>query len=819
MRKCYFSILVLFFHHITFAQESPLIYQFESYSEKVQYEKVYVHTSREVVSPGDTLWFSVYVVDGSFHLPSPLSSVVYVEWYDDQNKLLERLSLEVDGEGKANGEFILDFKAKQGLYTIRAYTHYQRNVGPEEFFRKPIFVLPLYEGSAQLLPSESDEGNYQIDFFPEGGDIVGGVINYIACKSVDAAGNFLDISGHIIDDLGQKVSTYESIHDGMGVIQLKPEKERKYYLEFAMEGVPLSYPLPSIDTAGYAIHVRQNADRFYITVQGNQVSFEGSYLVAQCRGTLVKLVQVTKDAEYFYTTLSKSELPTGITQLTFFDGNHRPQLERLIYNENPLEQLDLEIKTDASSYKKRSPVQINLKLTNAQDLGIDGNLSMVVLPSYLYQNPMQSIRSYFLFQSDLKGHIHQPNYYVSEKNQDRLAHIDLLMMTHGWRRFSWKDIFLNTDHKSYQAETGFSINGQVIGLYNPNKRKESRVYLSFMEHPEIRIERETDDEGNFSFENLEIYDSLTAFVKTIESGKKKQDDQVESNTTIIIKENEFPAVDNQPLKHSWDEAYLLTALRKGSELFDIRRSFGDIDIILDEIAIEDRYDVMEEINKEEKMLYRSPNYRLLVDSIPNWKMFIDIFDLMEKRVPGVQIRGSGLERYAVVRGVNSFSGDISAMFLYDGMPVDAAFISSIPLANIYLIDVLSASSAAVYGSRASKGVIAIYSRKEGQYNPSQVPPVGMAAFKVFGYDTPREFYSPSYHEAQSEKIIPDYRSTLYWGPTVPIRDGAGQATYYTSDEGGDFVIYVEGMSGNGIPFTGIQKYSVGYGDSFGKGGQ
>ena len=52
-----------------------------------------------------------------------------------------------------------------------------------------------------------------------------------------------------------------------------------------------------------------------------------------------------------------------------------------------------------------------------------------------------------------------------------------------------------------------------------------------------------------------------------------------------------------------------------------------------------------------------------------------------------------------------------------------------------------------------------------------------------GYQTPAEFYAPAYATEKARRsMVPDYRTTLYWNPTVKL-DDTGQATveFYTSD--------------------------------------
>ena len=64
---------------------------------------------------------------------------------------------------------------------------------------------------------------------------------------------------------------------------------------------------------------------------------------------------------------------------------------------------------------------------------------------------------------------------------------------------------------------------------------------------------------------------------------------------------------------------------------------------------------------------------------------------------------------------------------------------------------------------------------------------------------PLEFYAPAYAtERPRRSMVPDYRTTLYWNPTVKL-DDTGQATieFYTSDAPADYDITIEGITQTG----------------------
>jgi hypothetical protein len=58
--------------------------------------------------------------------------------------------------------------------------------------------------------------------------------------------------------------------------------------------------------------------------------------------------------------------------------------------------------------------------------------------------PDQNILSYLWLSSDLKGNVESPDYYFTNTGEEADRAADNLMLTHGWRRFAWKNILEKT---------------------------------------------------------------------------------------------------------------------------------------------------------------------------------------------------------------------------------------------------------------------------------------------------------------------------------------------------------------------------------------
>ena len=113
---------------------------------------------------------------------------------------------------------------------------------------------------------------------------------------------------------------------------------------------------------------------------------------------------------------------------------------------------------------------------------------------------------------------------------------------------------------------------------------------------------------------------------------------------------------------------------------------------------------------------RASNKTTAVDHIKNDSenpQNLTLADML-RRVPGVRVSGQGSNVEVYIRGASSLEGNNQPLYVLDGSPIgnDYALVERrIDLNDIESVSVLRDSGAAVYGSRATGGVVLITSKK------------------------------------------------------------------------------------------------------------
>ncbi|GAA4790634.1 TonB-dependent receptor plug domain-containing protein [Olivibacter ginsenosidimutans] len=140
-----------------YAQKSNLLkiqHELDSLRSIAPLEKIYLHLDKDSYLLGDTVWYKVYVREGTFLMPSPLSGVVYIELADNKGHLIQRSRQMLFG-GSTYGDFFLDpASLKAGKFTLRAYTRWLQNFGPAYFYERSLTVSGDYrqEWTVDLAP-------------------------------------------------------------------------------------------------------------------------------------------------------------------------------------------------------------------------------------------------------------------------------------------------------------------------------------------------------------------------------------------------------------------------------------------------------------------------------------------------------------------------------------------------------------------------------------------------------------------------------------------------------------------------------------------
>lgn len=307
----------------------------------------------------------------------------------------------------------------------------------------------------------------KFDFFPEGGDLVTGLESKVGFRAMNEFGKPADVEGKIYTKKGNLVAAFHSFHQGMGAFSITPKTDEKYYAVITRPvGITDTFTLPAPLPKGNVLCV-ENSPEEGILLNIRSGVLENMPLVLQIRGKVYYSSVVNVMPGNNKITIPSKNLPQGVAQITLFDNKGVERAERLTFV-NQDKHLKLEISTDKEKYLPREKVRMTLNLHDAEGHPTPGHIAMgVVNDQFLsfVNDKSGNILSELLLQQDIREKIEEPAYYFNEKEAGRALALDYLLMTAGWRRFTWEQILEKEVPQPVYAAEPATITGDILDGY------------------------------------------------------------------------------------------------------------------------------------------------------------------------------------------------------------------------------------------------------------------------------------------------------------------------------------------------------------------
>ncbi|MDO7874934.1 TonB-dependent receptor plug domain-containing protein [Hymenobacter sp. ASUV-10] len=772
-------------------------------------EKAYLHLDKPVYATGETIWFSGYVVDAQRHLPDSLSKVLYVDLLSPERKVVARRTLRLH-QGRTEGDIALSDSLAAGTYLLRAYTSWMRNAGDDFIYSRRLQVWPasVWTNSettaAKPAAPAPPAGRPDVQFFPEGGSLVAGLPSVVACKAIDASGRGLTVRGQVLDGQGKAVvATFSSRHLGMGRFSFTPAAGQKYRAHLTLpDGSTADYPLPAVQPSGYTLHAVDGGDFYTVEARRQGPAAAGAvWLLAEVRGFLVypgtrSWGPPTAPVSW---KIEKKQLPNGILHLTLFDEQGTPQAERLAFVQNAATALKVSITTDKPSYGPHLPVQLTVRVADAAGQPVAAQLSVAVAEAGLHgiDAEAETIASNLLLTSDLAGYVENPGYYFRNPTPETSQHLDDLLLTQGWRRFVWKQVLSGTvppvRYAADQTPT-LSLSGQVVGEYGTQPM--ANAPITFMQSRPNRVvaSATATADGLFRFTG---FDGRDTAVVTLQARRAQG-----TNPVRILPElgpaTTGPVLPALPGTQSPAVAdYVRRSRQQQVDEHNLHPEDDIRNIQLSNVSVTaKRLQAFE--NDPRHPPGAIPSTTINMADILSAQSAQSLLQLLQGRVAGLVVSGQGPNATVQIRGQGS------PMILLDGMPSTLDAVQNMPASEFESVEVYKGTDAAIFGSRASGGALAVYTKRRSPnfkaLAAKQPAAPGLSIFKVPPFYQTREFYQPRYNALVVNSLTDPRRTTLYWNPSARTNaSGETKLYFFTADAGGTFQAVVEGVSATGQP--------------------
>ena len=805
---------------------------FRNYSTLLSPEKVYLQTDREVYNIGDTIWFKGYLENVSALGEYDECNFIYVEvasakWErniylnlpEERFTTRTRVKVKRSDDGFC-GYLPLTEDLNTGLATIRAYSYWMLNGDPAYMFAKNLelrnpmkddFVATLTNMSIPytdqrtydelgvqnpfrkeiLKRKPKTEEGIDLQFLPESGRYLPDRPSVIAVKAVNADGLGAKVSGEVFAD-GVSLASFYTNELGMGRFVVSVPSGTKSLTAIAetpVEGFQFEGVLPLPEAQAVIINARPDTLGVSVSVADAGISLPTSAsLIVYDRTEIVFQSPYTECAAG--KRVAYSDLRPGINNLAVVDDQGNVYAERPFFV-FPAGKISCDFSFDKPSYGKREKVSVAVSLHDEDGNPLDGSFSLAVTDEEYapYSGEGHSIESWMLLGSELKGLVEKPQRYFNDSIplSQRIADIDALLLTQGWRYYGLEKILKGkTPAPVYGKEYTQSLSGYVNGVLG----KSRHATLCFMA-PSIDFSMiaDLDSTAYFALNGLDFPDSTQFIVGAQGKGKI-----LKKMYTPILNPEYFAADYTYPnyLKAAgYSEEYAQYAMQ----------SYYATDGTLTYTLAPAR------ITAQKPHISPYPNDSFKPDQYRDEKMLApyadyDVLSYVAETCPGVRLKQDGKVTSArtVRRGSNMNISETNppVVFYVNGIPEDQSFIVGMMVSDIDALVYINGFGAAKYDPNAgsvqflqigSPPIVLISAKYPVRHAPN------VTADRPLGWQRPAKFYTPKYESTASKKAFEPMRATLHWEPCLHFENGQARFEYYTSDHSVPCRIIMEGLYG------------------------
>ena len=333
---------------------------------------------------------------------------------------------------------------------------------------------------------------------------------------------------------------------------------------------------------------------------------------------------------------------------------------------NNHKQLNIDVKTEKSTYQTRSKVKVHIKTTDYNQHPVPANLAIGIADNKIISfadDKQDNILTYLLLSSELKGKIHEPAFYFNPEEPKAKKAIDLLMLTHGWRNYIKKPITgINKD--MHQPERLEIQSGQV--RTKDNKPITAKLIL-FNTRDKKAAVFNTDAHGNFSF-HIKKRRSYTLLAYRDDAQHVIIHNNKIASPVTAYKKDATLNQDVSPLKPTMFQLAQDPNLVKKKSKNTAANSFNqqsNVNLNPNASALSEVVVTAHGIKREKKALgYAASSIgaqRLQRNGIAR---------SLQGRAAGVKVKGvSGASPKIRIRGISSVSSDNDPLIIIDGIPL------------------------------------------------------------------------------------------------------------------------------------------------------
>lgn len=343
---------------------------------------------------------------------------------------------------------------------------------------------------------KTDSDSIRVTFYPEGGNVVAGAVSKMGFYTTHHGGNAVDLEADVLDSEGNVVSKASTLVKGFGVFPFRMDPGKSYSMVITSEyGKGQKFPLPEQTRDKIALSVAQtDKDAVYVDLYAPDDSPRQVSLAVTEKFNMVWAAsfQLVRSARV---KIPVADFDPGIQMISAFDPAGKLLASRLIYTPEK-NQLNISVEPVVENQQ----VRITVATTNGSNAPSPASFYMTISDESRISEPEQTLKSTFMFNSELKNHVPDMARLINSQANLSMA-VDYILIANQLKQFNWDEILhgsAGSDPDAFLSMKG--IRGKVT-----TKRGEpvAGASLTMMNSRDMQMySAVADEQGNFLFPSV-----------------------------------------------------------------------------------------------------------------------------------------------------------------------------------------------------------------------------------------------------------------------------------------------------------------------------
>ena len=340
----------------------------------------YFSVDKSYYRPGEVVAFRSVTLPRFAAVDQEAKKVV-VELQDSIGNTIQNGAQTIQSEnGVANGSFDIPLDALEGSYQLVTGPDADDSRHAIDVRRSDALLAKAMSGGAALEGGGVTTAQTQIDFYPEGGDLVAGVRNRVYFHAHDSGRQPIELNGQVVDGQNRVLAVVQTQYRGRGHFSLLPLPKQNYWFVARIGDDPETrFQLPTAVSEGVAIQTNGNvfSDKTPIQVELRaRRPHRSLVLAASCKQAIVGLEQIDDDEFQpssggqvaVQRTIQVVPQTNGVVHVTLFDGSVNPPqalADRIVFF-RPKQHIQVQVNLPDGNYQPGQQITLSLLTTDEE---------------------------------------------------------------------------------------------------------------------------------------------------------------------------------------------------------------------------------------------------------------------------------------------------------------------------------------------------------------------------------------------------------------------------------------------------------------------